>query len=197
MSKFKIKVCPNCGSPDIDYASLESDSGKEFLGIGIPEKYYCKNCGYTGSVILEVDKRKLKNIKFKNINFKKKTKTRRVKIKKHNVRRVELMKPVFVLTVLFFLITSIFFLIPVIKNNNQMPNSIKIGLSETVKGDYKNSQNESTYEKTDISRVREISNALGLENSVGFLTPLFFLFFTLALIILGFSAHLERLKLFQ
>ena len=57
--KFKTEICPNCGSEKIDYASLEAGSGTSFLGIGLPEKYYCKNCGYAGSVILKVDRRKI------------------------------------------------------------------------------------------------------------------------------------------
>ena len=199
---YMVKVCPNCGSTNIDYASLEEGSGKEFLGIGLPEKYYCKDCGYTGSVILEVDRRKLKDIKFKKINFKKQHKEKsKVKKKKHEVRNVELMKPVFVLTVLFFLLTSLVFLSPVVKSQNQQGTGgfIQTSITQTSKtNNQKNNTNPYTqYEKTDVTKVKGISNALGIESAVGFLTPLFFLFFTIALVILGLSAHWERIKIFE
>ena len=199
---YMVKVCPNCGSTNIDYASLEEGSGKEFLGIGLPEKYYCKDCGYTGSVILEVDKRKLKDIKFKKINFKKqhKEKARKEKKKKHEVRKVELMKPVFALTVLFFILTSLVFLTPIVKNQQHQGTGgfIQTSITQTSKTENQSNPNPYTkYEKTDVSKVEGISNALGIESAVGFLTPLFFLFFTIALIILGLSAHWERIKLFE
>ncbi len=39
----KLLVCPECGSTEI-----ELDTG------GYTGKYYCKNCGYVGSYILEM-----------------------------------------------------------------------------------------------------------------------------------------------
>ncbi len=187
MSKFKVKVCPNCGSTNIDYANLEAGAGTGFLGIGLPEKYYCKNCGYTGSVILEIDKRKLKDIKFKNINYKK------TKRKKHKVRNPELMKPLFALTALFFIITAVFFLIPEIKTSSMKPNSITANYSQqggqTVP--------ETKYVAGDVEKIRGVSTATGIEQATGFLVPLFFMFFTLAIILLGISAHWEKIKIFQ
>ena len=41
----KIKVCPMCGSTQIHYIA----------GMMTGEKYQCENCGYIGSVILEID----------------------------------------------------------------------------------------------------------------------------------------------
>ncbi len=41
----KIKVCPVCGSTRIHYVA----------GMITGEKYHCEDCGYEGSLILEID----------------------------------------------------------------------------------------------------------------------------------------------
>ena len=41
----KIKICPVCGSTRIHYVA----------GMITGEKYHCEDCGYEGSVILEID----------------------------------------------------------------------------------------------------------------------------------------------
>jgi len=41
----KIKVCPMCGSTHIHYVA----------GMITGEKYKCEDCGYEGSLILEMD----------------------------------------------------------------------------------------------------------------------------------------------
>ncbi len=55
----KIKVCPVCGSPHIHYVA----------GMITGEKYVCEDCGYVGSLIIEMDveeyKRWIKEKKFK------------------------------------------------------------------------------------------------------------------------------------
>jgi len=186
--KYKVRVCPNCGSTNIDYANLETEAGRGFLGIGIPERYYCKDCGYVGSVILEVDRRKLKNMKFKKINYKKQ------KIKrKHRIRRTELMKPVFAITALFFIITSVFFLVPEIKTGNTSTKWITVNYNATGGQTIP----EKKYTAGDIEKIREVSTATGIQQTTGFLVPLFFMFFTIAIVVLGISAHWERIRLFQ
>jgi predicted RNA-binding Zn-ribbon protein involved in translation (DUF1610 family) len=53
--KVRIKVCPRCGSKNIKLSST-------FDGWITPEVYLCMECGYRGTIILEleVDIRKLK-----------------------------------------------------------------------------------------------------------------------------------------
>jgi predicted RNA-binding Zn-ribbon protein involved in translation (DUF1610 family) len=41
--------CPRCGSPKIHPTS-------SFNSWLTPEKYVCSNCGYTGSVVMELEK---------------------------------------------------------------------------------------------------------------------------------------------
>lgn len=45
-----IKLCPKCGSPKLKLSS----SFDIWL---TPEQYICKNCGYKGPIILEVEKK--------------------------------------------------------------------------------------------------------------------------------------------
>ncbi|MEM3412069.1 MAG: TFIIB-type zinc ribbon-containing protein [archaeon] len=90
-----MKVCPNCGSTEIEYASLDKRSG-EFVGIGVPQKYFCKNCGYTGSVIIET--KKYFRRKPKILDYEAKT------WEKSSISRI------FVFSILFFLAASLVFL---------------------------------------------------------------------------------------
>ncbi len=39
----RILVCPVCKSTDVEYDTA-----------GVTGKYYCKNCGYVGSAVLEM-----------------------------------------------------------------------------------------------------------------------------------------------
>jgi len=43
------KYCPRCGSPEIQ---LIMDFGFGFT----PQKYVCKNCGYVGPIVMELEK---------------------------------------------------------------------------------------------------------------------------------------------
>ena len=44
------KLCPKCGSPNIDLSSI--------FDIWLtPEQYVCKDCGYKGSIVLEIEGR--------------------------------------------------------------------------------------------------------------------------------------------
>ena len=197
--KFKTEICPNCGSEKINYASLETSSGTTFIGIGLPEKYYCKNCGYTGSVILKVDRRKIKKMKFKNFNYKKK------KVKHRHTRKPEIMKPILTLTVLFFFITAVLLLFPKhdvsIEETKFIPSDFgMMTIEEMPKGTVISIEPELetiTYMTTENKKIEEIDNALGLENTVGYIIPLFFLFLVTGFLVLGLSAHWKRIKLFN
>lgn len=48
----KVKVCPVCSSTNI-----ELDSG------GYTGKYYCKDCGYVGSLIIEMNESEYEELK--------------------------------------------------------------------------------------------------------------------------------------
>ena len=51
--KQLIEVCPVCGSPNIDYE----------VGGYIGKVYHCKNCNYTGALVIEAEKEMIDAIK--------------------------------------------------------------------------------------------------------------------------------------
>ncbi|MDG6222521.1 MAG: hypothetical protein QCH99_04595 [Candidatus Bathyarchaeota archaeon] len=51
-----IKVCPKCASPKI-LLSSSSDIYPRLYGIA-PMQYFCSNCGYRGTLVLEKIKEK-------------------------------------------------------------------------------------------------------------------------------------------
>jgi hypothetical protein len=51
--KKLIEVCPVCGSSNVDYE----------MGGYIGKVYHCKDCDYTGALILEADKELIDAIK--------------------------------------------------------------------------------------------------------------------------------------
>lgn len=97
---MKAKVCPNCGSPEIEYASLDKRSGS-IIGFGIPEKYFCKDCSYTGSVILEVDSARLKKMKFP-----------KKKMNPYKLKYDAATKPILIFCLFAFVLASIFIAMP-------------------------------------------------------------------------------------
>ena len=52
-SRPKAKFCPRCGSPNLRLSS----SMDYWL---LPQKYLCGNCGYIGSIYMELEKEEKK-----------------------------------------------------------------------------------------------------------------------------------------
>jgi len=48
--RSKILLCPRCESPNIELSS-------KFDSWLMPKRYICRDCGYTGPIILEVDEK--------------------------------------------------------------------------------------------------------------------------------------------
>lgn len=48
----RVLVCPVCGSTDVELDTA-----------GITGKFYCKNCGYVGSFIIEMDENEYEKLK--------------------------------------------------------------------------------------------------------------------------------------
>ncbi|MFH1126700.1 MAG: hypothetical protein ABIG84_06295 [archaeon] len=57
-----MEVCPVFGEPDLTYCRMSA--GGIIFGLSAEQKYQCKNCGYVGSVSIEIksadDIRKIK-----------------------------------------------------------------------------------------------------------------------------------------
>ena len=72
-------VCPVCGSGNIVHAGVSN--GWAFPGVHTAQRYICKDCGYEGSVILEVDSpEEIEKIKSHYKNFIKGNKKRVVHV---------------------------------------------------------------------------------------------------------------------
>jgi predicted RNA-binding Zn-ribbon protein involved in translation (DUF1610 family) len=208
--KKPVKVCPNCGDPNIEYASVMRESAVTITGFGLPEVYYCKNCGYEGSVILEVDKRDLKKIKFPH---------KIKKIKMNDKRSAEIMRPVFVVCILLFFIAAVVFFMPA--SLAQQPalapeNVIIIGdeqilfdiptqtqpligtiVGEIPVGDMTRIEAETAEGVyyvyiTPDDRVVDVQKATGIASITGFMFPLFLIFFVLGMLALMVYSQLTR-----
>jgi hypothetical protein len=197
----EIMVCPNCGSPDINYASLERRSGA-IIGIGIPEQYYCKNCGYTGSVILEIPKTALKHVNFKRFS--------RVKRRKRYVdeKSTEVLRPIYVGVLLVFLATALIFMFPTyevfssyegqIDITKLASSSERVMVLPTTWGESQGTAQQPglIYVAVKNSPLNDIDRALGTGGMVGFLTPLFFLLFLGGFLMLMIASHWHRIRMF-
>jgi uncharacterized integral membrane protein len=88
------------------------DSTAAIAGLGLPEEYYCKKCGYQGSIILEVDRKSWRKGKY---TFR----TRPyVPPKLWDKKTVELAKPVFSVMMLLFFAVLVLLVIPMSKVEN-------------------------------------------------------------------------------
>ena len=198
---MRIKVCPNCGSGDINYSSLERDSG-DLVGIGISGKYYCQNCGYHGSLILSMSKKGRTQARRAH-KFKRKFKEPKLSFHK---REHEAIRTVTTLTIVFFLMVTAVLMIPqydLSGEANQFDpypfESRSPDIQETAIGDNElvSLPSGQSYEQVREPSIRAIENALGTGQTTGTLVPLFFLFFVGMVLVLGIFANWHRFQLFR
>lgn len=201
MKKENIyEVCPHCGSTDVEYASMVEEPGT-ITGFGLPEKYFCKRCGYRGSVILEMSKNDIRRT-----NFSKKLWVN--KNEKIDYRSVEIFKPVFITISIVFLITSFMLLVPAYDfsvepiseiNYTQLGSITTLPSGKEIyimKSGEKYVPYGEKYLKLSESPFTYVENALGLKNVQGFLVPVFFLFFISGLFVLMIYSHWHRIRFF-
>jgi len=191
----KVLICPVCGSRRIDYASLYPESG-EIVGLGIPEKYYCPDCGYKGPVAIEVYEKEVKNARKQILK-------KRIARKKEAPRHVEILKPVFTVIILLFFITAFAMMIPHYKIKRTTPEAIGYNLgTSTELQEYQNTAVKTAappiitvdYEN---SSMKQISNAIGFPTLASILFPLFMIFFTAGFLVLMIYSHGKRLEMFS
>ncbi|MEM0372760.1 MAG: TFIIB-type zinc ribbon-containing protein [archaeon] len=201
MSARQIKekiVCPNCGSPYIEYASLREESGS-LVGIGIPEKYYCPRCGYRGSVVLEMTSEQLKRRRFS----KKEWSEHPLRVTK---RSSEAVKPIFTIMLLLFFFAAFSLMIPryQILKEPQPVNIYDQGSIQFIPSGDEMSIKESgqavkygeLYYSVQSSGLSYVDRALGLQNVGGFLVPMFFLLFIAGFMALMLYSHWHRVQFF-
>ncbi len=172
-------VCPNCGSREIEIASL---TGAGMVGLGLPEKYYCHNCGYLG-LPLEVTESQYKKLKFTPKKIRKPRMTKTLK------EAQEFVRVVLVLTVLAFFAFSVFLFMPGQESTYYPPQKIT---GEPAK------QPQFTWQAfaTPDTEEQDVSRATGLASVQAFLLPMFLLFFTLGMLAMGIYSHWHRMRLF-
>ena len=178
------KVCPNCGSCEIDYASMRTDSGG-VVGIGVSERYYCPDCGYKGSVILEVaDDAKCP--------------VRKPYHEKKRERSAEVLKPVYVMVLLLFLLTAVVLMIPKYDlSKEKIP--AKLDVSRSTEGIYEPRtvtiiDTPVTIIQAEPSKLEYIDGAMGIKADL--LVQLFYMFFVTGFIALMICSHWKRVKIF-
>ena len=175
--KKTFLVCPNCGSRDIE---IESLTGAGIVGLGLPEKYYCHNCGYSG-IPLEVTESQYKKLEFKPKKVRPPRRTKKVK------EAQEFVRTVLVLVFLAFFALSVFILLP----GQTSPQAQQIRTSPP-----EGTQSWQAF-VTGPQEEQDVSRATGLAMVQAFLLPVFLLFFTLGLLALGIYSHWHRMLLFQ
>lgn len=102
MQRKEVKLCPNCGNPEIEYASLHKEAPQGFVGLGLPAVYFCQRCGYEGELIIETDAATAKKLKFKPVK-----QTYAPKCAQH----LDVLKPVIIYCIILFLISSGFLVV--------------------------------------------------------------------------------------
>jgi len=197
---MKNLVCPNCGSNQIDYGSLTIGATKTITGLGIPQMYYCPECGYEGPVILEIDQKHMKKTKFPRKKFKTKI------LGKHSI---EVLRPIFTIVIMvFILITTLAFiplkesklytenLTPLPANYLEGKEIVSIEMTEMPQFD-----GQVLVEKIDTGETvievkenvpPEFDIKLGTESVHTFIWPLFMIIFVLGFIGLMIAKHYER-----
>ncbi len=182
--KEKILVCPKCGSSNIEYASLDVRSG-EIVGLGVPEKYYCRDCGYVGSIAIEIEKTKTGKLK-----------KRKIKARKVKTLTVEELKPVYTAVIILFLIASIGLMLP---KYEVKPKAVQ-GETITAIMNFSKPKEKPITQKLLIAKpssIQEISRAIGYPSISGILLPSFLLVFISGLVVLMLLTYVERLKKFS
>lgn len=201
---MKIKVCPDCGSPEIEYASMAA-AARTVRGFGLPEVYYCQKCGYEGPLIIEAEKKYLADIKFKKVP---------VKYEPLHPIHAERYKPIFMICVLLFFMVSVFFFFPktapaaapeffefqgqkIIISFGELDLLRLLGSTQTLpfvgSVTFEKSSGVGVLEyRISNTTVLDIGRATGLSGMIGFVFPVFIVFLLIALIVVMLHSHWRR-----
>ena len=197
---MKDLVCPNCGSEQIDYSSLTIGSTKTIIGLGIPEMYFCPDCGYEGPVIMEIDQKHLKEVHFPRKKF---------KARKFDKHSADILKPIFTIVILVFVLITALAFIP---NNNTryysedltpLPDNyldgkevVEFHLAEMPQFDgavlVEKIDTGETIIEVQEPEPPELDVKLGTESVHSFIWPLFMTIFVIGFIGLMIAKHYER-----
>lgn len=191
-----VQVCPECGSPRLEYASMDTRSTKTITGLGAPEVYYCKDCGYEGSVKLEMP---INQLEEKDIDKIKRRTTDKSYKKK---RKPDVLKPIFSTVIVLFLVAAVFTALSGVGRSNTLDKTSKIGYPQYT-------SNFSTQEKGGEDRqivsegpenqtgLQMVSRGSGIGKTTSFLFPIFIIFLFLGLFSYMIWTYGYRIQHFQ
>ncbi|MFW5902335.1 MAG: hypothetical protein ACOCTT_00395, partial [archaeon] len=182
-----VKVCPKCGSPRIDFASMNTKSIGTVIGLGTPNKYYCKDCGYEGLIRIEASAEEIERMK---------DETRKRLRKEEKIKRKKtplILKPLSIVLILGFLITAIFIAMNPIGTETSSYIPIGQRMEEEPLNVTEEKEANLMEEPYDIyPETESIRRATGI-TIIGFLVPLFIIFFLIGLLVYLIWYYLERI----
>lgn len=194
-----VQVCPDCGSPRLEYASMDTRATGTITGLGAPEVYYCKNCGYEGSIKVEMPISQLSEEKIEKIKKKK-------RVDKEKKKKPDILKPIFTTVIILFLIAAILTAFVGNRGQTQEPeDTINVqGYPQYTINDSKNLK-DSNY--TGGSRIAEspgnqtslkmVSRGTGIEEATGFFLPMFIIFLFIGLFTYMIWSYGHRIEHFK
>lgn len=185
-----VQACPKCGSPRLNYASMETGATGTITGLGAPGVYYCKDCGYEGSIKLHIPVNELNKDQIKKIK-KRKPKKKTAKGKKKS----DIMKPIFVTSILLFLVAATLATLsgafPIASSRTPIDRTGFPEIEETPTN-LTNVTQETIYPEEpaitpeaheNYSELAAISRGAGIETTVGLVFPIFIIFFFIGLFV--------------
>ena len=203
-----MKVCPKCGSRELDYASLRKESGA-LLGLGLPQDYYCTTCGYTGPLILQLSDKEYEKLSKKG-QFRHHRKYQPITVGRH--ASPEIIKPAMAVVFIVFLASLVFFTIP--KYTYAEAPGVALGARDNFliagkeTGDYKApagaaltvgefAEAARIEHVTDVTAINQVSTATGLQDVASFSWYLFILLFSVGIVGMLLTGAVTRSRLFE
>ncbi len=198
-----VQICPECGSPRIEYASLDTRATGTITGLGAPEVYYCKDCGYEGSIKLKVPVDQLKEHQKEKLSQKKRSKTKEKK------KKADALKPIFTLTVLLFLAAAVLTATVGRRSTEAATGAVNQTNYPMIQENplYQLNQTEGTGETPEKkitgggygnqTSLKMVSRGTGLEEVTGYLFPMFVIFFSIGIFSYMIWTYGHKLEHFQ
>jgi|GEM_PF-1719938 len=190
-----VQVCPDCGSPRLEYASMDTRSVKTIIGLGAPNKYYCKDCGYEGSVKLEAPVSEIEEMRPKDSKTQERERIEREREGKKAPETPSVLKPISIILILGFLITAVFVALTPIRRE-ALP--YYGGEPETLTNETLNltEEREDPYLREpweEHPETEPVRRATGIQMVTGFLVPLLIIFFLVGLLVYLIWYYANRL----
>lgn len=180
----KVQICPKCGSPRLGYASMDTRSVKTIIGLGAPEKYYCKDCGYEGSVKLEVPISEIGGIKPQELR----------KRREEKKKKPYILKPIFITVIIAFLIATALITLRGVDTTNVGSDLKGVPSYSSEELNVSPSQEIGSGTPGNYTGVEDVSESTGIQESTGFMFPMFIIFLFVGLLVYMIWFYSFRVK---